>query len=299
MNQSKVFCIIVTYNGMKWIENCLRTIEGSSHPLEVIVIDNGSNDGTIELIEKQFQNVKLIKSERNLGFGAANNLGYKIALENNADYIYLLNQDTLSYPDTISKLIDVFEIDGSIAIASPFHLNDDGSKLDKKFEEYISANTCHEFISDSSLDQLKQYYPIGFVNAAAWLIKVSAIKQLGGLFSSAFYHYGEDSNFLSRMHYYKKKCVIVPRVFVHHLREDRKGKMSAAFEKQKLTLKKVQIMTNIHTPYKKALKILYKYAGQQLFYGNIRGAFELFTYPIIYKSQILKYRNSYTTENIL
>lgn len=295
----KVSCIIVTYNGMKWIENCLRSLKSSTYPVDIVVVDNGSNDGTIELIENYFPEVILIKCSENIGFGAANNLGYEIALKNNADYIYLLNQDTLSYPETIINLLEVFENDKSIAIASPFHLNDDGSKLDMKFEEYITARTCPDFISDASLGNLKQYYSIGFVNAAAWLVKVSNILELGGLFSSAFYHYGEDSNFLSRLHYHKKKCVIVPKVFVHHLREERQGKMTDEFEKRKLTLKKVQIMTNVSTPYLVALKTLYKYAGQQLFYGNIKGALELIFYPVFYKSKIMSYRNSYIAGKIL
>lgn len=295
----RVFCIIVTYNGEKWIRDCLSTINESNLKLEIVIVDNNSSDQTVKIIRDEFPTVNLIAKKENLGFGGANNLAYELALEGGADYIYLLNQDTISYPESISKLIKIFEINEKIGVASPMHLNDDGSKLDKKFEQYITAISCPGFISDFSLMKTNNYYEIGFVNAAAWLIKADIIKELGGLFSSAFYHYGEDSNFLSRLRYNKKKCVIVPEVFVHHLREERAGKMSPVFERRKLSIKKVEIMTNINKDFATVTKMLYKYAGQQFFNGNLLGAIELLIYPILNRKQILKYRNSYLSNKIL
>lgn len=295
---SKVYIIIVTYNAQKWIFNCISSIEEPNVNLQITVIDNGSTDETLTILKTDFPKVKVVETGKNLGFGAANNLGYKMALESNADYVYLLNQDTLSYPNTISKLIQIEKSSDDIAVVSPMHLNNDGSKMDKKFEEYITAGSCPGFISDMALGNSRKYYPIGFVNAAAWLISVETIQKLGGLFSSAFFHYGEDSNFLSRVHYYKKECVIVPDVFVHHLREERKGKMSKSFENRKLSIKKTEIMLNIGMSYKMATSQIFRYAGQQVFKGNFRGALELFSYPILHKNKIKKIRKSFTSEQI-
>lgn len=295
----KVSIIIVTYNAEKYIYDCISSIRESKIDIHIIVIDNGSQDKTLNIIRTNFKNVEIVDSKKNLGFGAANNIGYEIALARKSDYIYLLNQDTISYPETLSTMLEILDSNSHIGVASPMHLNDDGKKLDKKFEEYISAGSCPEYISDISLSQVSPFYEIGFVNAAAWLISIETVKKLGGLFSSAFFHYGEDSNFLSRLRYFKMKCVIIPNIYVHHLREKRSGKMSAAFEKRKLSIKKVEIMTNINRDYKSAVKILYKYAGQQIFYGNLRGGIELLLYPITRKAEILKYRNSYTSGKIL
>ena len=294
-----VSIIIVTYNAEKYIYNCISSINESNINVHVIVIDNGSKDKTLEIITGNFKNVEIVDAKKNLGFGAANNIGYERAIARDSDYIYLLNQDTISYPETLAKMIEILESNCKIGVASPMHLNDDGLKLDKKFEHYISAGSCPDYISDTALNKVERFYEIGFVNAAAWLIKIEVVRELGGLFSSAFYHYGEDSNFLSRLRYYKKKCVIIPKVFVHHLREERSGKMTAEFEKRKLSIKKVEIMTNINRDYKSAVKMLYKYAGQQIFYGNLKGGFELLLYPITRRTEILKYRNSYTSSKIL
>ena len=294
-----VSVIIVTHNAENYIHNCLSSICESKIDLDVIVIDNNSQDNTLQILNTHFSNFKVIDFKENLGFGAANNIGYKLALENNSDYIYLLNQDTISYPDSISKMVDILESNTQIGVASPMHLNDDGSKLDERFEQYISAGSCPDYISHRSLNRVEQFYEIGFVNAAAWLIKIDVVKELGGLFSKAFYHYGEDSNFLSRLRYYKKKCVITPHVFVHHLREQRFGKMNPMFEKRKLSIKKVEIMTNINNNYKNAVKILYKYAGQQMFEGNITGGIELFLYPLFFSNKIIKFRNSYKNGKVI
>jgi N-acetylglucosaminyl-diphospho-decaprenol L-rhamnosyltransferase len=250
-NIPNVVCIIVTYNAMKWIDACLKTIKEDNINLQILIVDNNSLDETVNYIRKNFSDVILLPQNTNLGFSGANNIGYEYAKNINADYIYLLNQDTVSYPNTIAKLISISLKETSIGVVSPIHLSSKSSVLDKKFEDYITSGSCPEYISDFTLGNIKEYYTIGFVNAAAWLISVETVNSLGSLFSSAFFHYGEDSNFLTRLRYHKKKCVIAPKIFVHHLRDDRDGKMSEAFEKKKLSIKKIEIMTNINVPLKK------------------------------------------------
>lgn len=299
MRKNKVCCIIVTYNAMNWIEKCLKSLDEKLIDLAIVIVDNNSSDNTIQYIRNNFPSVVLLCQKENIGFAGANNIGYNYAKKINADYIYLLNQDTVSYPDNIFNLIKVFEQDVTVGIASPMHLNNDGLKLDKKFEEYITAGSCPDYISDISLGKNKPYYKIGFVNAAAWLIKMDVVTKLGGLFSNAFFHYGEDSNFLSRLRFHKLNCVIVPKVFIHHLREEREGKMSAAFEKRKLSIIKVEIMTNPNVAYKKAMSNTFRYAGQQLFRMNIKGAFELFLYPIFHYKKIRGFRESYKSGSII
>ena len=90
---SKTFVIIVTYNGSKWIETCLKSIETSNEPLKVIVVDNNSKDNTLNIIRSKFPDTILIDNKKNFGFGKSNNLGIKKALELGGEYFFLLNQD--------------------------------------------------------------------------------------------------------------------------------------------------------------------------------------------------------------
>ena len=81
----KVYTIIVTYNGDKWIEKCLRSLRDSTLSLSVLVIDNASTDKTVNIVKEQFPEFQLIETGANLGFGKANNIGLEMALQKNAD----------------------------------------------------------------------------------------------------------------------------------------------------------------------------------------------------------------------
>ena len=76
----KLLTIIVTYNGIRWIDRCIDSVIGSSVHSDIIVIDNGSTDGTQERIRERWNEVLLIQSDENLGFGRANNIGFDHAL---------------------------------------------------------------------------------------------------------------------------------------------------------------------------------------------------------------------------
>ena len=101
----KVYSIVVTYNGEQCITKCLQSLRESTQPSEVILIDNASSDQTVAFVRMHFPEVRVITQSCNLGFGAANNIGIRIALNEGADYLFLLNQDAWVTPDCIEKLI--------------------------------------------------------------------------------------------------------------------------------------------------------------------------------------------------
>jgi len=212
----KVIAIIVTYNGSKWIEKCLDSLINSTIKTDIIVVDNNSSDSTISIIESKYLSIKLIKSPRNLGFGKANNLGLKIANDNNANYVLLLNQDASINMDTLEKLIDIHKQYQEFGIISPVHLNGEGTALDNGFIAYASSQFgCNNFYSDLYLSNLKEIYSTKFVNAACWLISEECLKRVGG-FDPLFFHYGEDENYTQRVLYHKFKIGICPNTFIFH-----------------------------------------------------------------------------------
>jgi Predicted glycosyltransferases len=105
----KVSVIIVSYNFEQWIDRCLGSLRRSTFPVSVIVVDNGSKDHTTQIIERKYPEVHLIKTGVNLGFGKANNIGIRCAMERGADYFFLLNQDAWISEKTIKTLLDLFE----------------------------------------------------------------------------------------------------------------------------------------------------------------------------------------------
>ena len=105
----KIYAIVITYNGKKWYDRCFGSLRDSEMPVETIVIDNTSTDDTIEYIKTHFPSVHLIESKENLGFAKANNIGIRYAIDNNADYVFLLNQDAWIENDTLTALLRTFE----------------------------------------------------------------------------------------------------------------------------------------------------------------------------------------------
>jgi len=296
----KVTCIIVTYNASKWIFDCLVSIKEPNIDLQIVVVDNNSKDDTLEIIANNFPNVQVFPQSINLGFGAANNMGFEKAKEYGSEYIYLLNQDTISYEDNIYKLINLDLHSGERnGFVSPTHLNDEGDKLDKLFESFINSNTCPYIISDLFLSQKKDLYEIEFSNAAAWLLKVSTVKNLGGLFSKAFFHYGEDNNFVSRLKFFGYKNFIAPNIFIHHCREVRRGKLGGDFHSKRFIISAIVKMHDINYSYsansifvfKKSLVLIRKY--------SFLLGLKLLVYPIFSFKSINEARKSYLTQEIL
>lgn len=245
---NKVFAVVVIYNGKRWYDRCLGSLFNSEQPVDVVVIDNASSDDSINYIKEHFPRAFLIESKENLGFAKANNIGIRYAIDHGADYVFLLNQDAWIEKDTISGLVKAFDANDTVGIASPVHLNGSYTALDHGFVNYVSDH----FVSDAYLKQMKDYYEIPFVNAAAWLINRQCIDTVGGFDTSLFKHYGEDENYCQRVLYHGFHIVVATRFTICHDREDRKE-----------VDRKYDVLSNRTT-----------YLHDRVLYGDIRVSFD-------------------------
>lgn len=218
-NTYKIYIIIVTYNAMRWADKCFSSLRSSNIPVEVVVVDNGSNDGTQDFIQQKFPEVHFIQSSENLGFGKANNIGIEYAYKNGAEFFYLMNQDAWLFPDSIEKLLEVYDTyhnKAEIGILSPMHLDGSGKKLDVFLDKYIAHNFKEtRLISDLYFQTVKVYYEISFINAAHWFLPKSTIETVGG-FNPYFFHYGEDNEYVNRLHFHQQKVLLCPHSKVVH-----------------------------------------------------------------------------------
>jgi GT2 family glycosyltransferase len=212
----KIYAIVVTYNGMMWYDRCFKSLISSEILLDVIVIDNASSDESVSYIKDNFPTIHIIESQVNLGFTMANNIGIKYALDNNADYVFLLNQDAwLVESNALSYLVDVFKNNVDAGIVSPIHFNGLKSGLDSNF----AYNMPWTFVSDAYFQTMKEFYEVQFVNAAAWLISNKCIQKVGGFDSSLFVHNGEDGNYCQRALYHGFKIVVNSGSHICHDKE--------------------------------------------------------------------------------
>ena len=237
--KDNIYVIIVTYNGLHWLDKCLGSLKNSNIPINTVVIDNLSTDKTVDFIQKNYPEIILFQEDENLGFGKANNIGIKYALKNNADYIYLLNQDAWIEEDTIDGLIGLMKKYPEYGIISPLQYTGNEEKLDAGFQLLLSEN----YHQDSLNKFNQEIYSLDFIMAAHWLISAKAIKETG-LFLPLFKHYGEDKNLANRMIYHNWKVGFSPLYKGYHDRENRKDS-----EEQKLKIEYARYLafcTNIN-----------------------------------------------------
>src|SRR5689334_5836661 len=111
--------VVVTYDALPWIENCLESVRGN----EVIVVDHGSTDGTLELVRSRFPEARVIEQE-NVGMGGGNNAGMRAAQR---PYAFLLNSDAWVVDDALDRLAGHLDAHPGVAVAGPRLRNPDGS----------------------------------------------------------------------------------------------------------------------------------------------------------------------------
>lgn len=140
---SKLLVIIVTYNGMKWLDKCLSSVINSTIKADLFIVDNGSTDGSIEFMKQNYPDARLVISKENLGFGKANNLGLQYAVDNNYDYVYLLNQDAWVEPDTFEKLVDIQKQNPTFGVLSPLQVNRKKINWIKRLRRVVAMN-CYQ-----------------------------------------------------------------------------------------------------------------------------------------------------------
>lgn len=225
----QVYIIIVTYNSMKWMEQCLASLRASLYPLHIVVIDNCSKDDTLSYLSKQ-DDVHLIKNTQNKGFGQANNQGIRYALEQGADYCFLLNQDAYIHPNTVEKLIETHLQFPSAGILAPVHLNGDGTGLDPYYRNFVLP-TSDDFLTDACIGEVKRHYNVDLVPAAGWFIPKSTLEKIGG-FDPLFFHYGEDDNYMQRLRYHQMHIVMDRQAFIRHDRESTVGNVKVYLNKK-------------------------------------------------------------------
>ncbi|MGQ2985392.1 glycosyltransferase family 2 protein [Flavobacterium sp.] len=201
----KVFVIIVTYNGARWIDKNITSLLASSYPVSIITIDNNSTDNSVAMLEK-YPQVQLVKSPENLGFGKANNIGMQMALEQGADHLFLLNQDAWVFQSTISSLLDTMVSHKNAGIISPAHYMADEVTLDANFKTYLGRS--------ETLDE-QDVLISKFVNAAAWMISRKCVGKVG-FFEPLFGHYGEDRNYCDRVLYHGYHILIDTNAKIVH-----------------------------------------------------------------------------------
>ena len=206
--------IVLTWNGKDYIQECLTAVLAQEHvDFEVLVVDNGSSDGTPDLVAEQFPQVRLIRNERNLGFAGGNNVGLRVAT---SDLLVLLNQDTRVHTGWLAAVAATVE-DSAVGIVGCKLLYPEGTIQHAGGFLYgprgESGHIGRHAPDDGEFDELAD---VEFVTAAALAIRRTTVERIGLLdegFSPAYY---EDIDWCYRARAAGFRVVYQPRAVVTH-----------------------------------------------------------------------------------
>ena len=252
-----VFVIIVTFKGQQWYNRCFTSLRESKLPVQMVVIDNASNDGTVEYIRECFPEIHLIESKENIGFGRANNIGMRYALDHGCDYVFLLNQDAWVEPNSISDLVKLHQKYPEYGVVSPMHITANKKALYIEIEDG-STNHTNSLLSDCYFNSLRDIYTFKYINAAAWLMTRETLETIGG-FDPIFFLYGEDDNYLQRMEYHGIKVGLAPMIQIIHDHQKNEDNMTMEYKRYRAEQSRLVEYTNILKPLSIVRRELYLY----------------------------------------
>ena len=192
----RVAIVLVNYNGKKYLNDFMKSVYGQSYSnISIVLVDNASEDGSVQWVEASYPAVQIIRMEQNEGFGHGCNVGIDYAMSEGADYILLLNTDTVLEINLIEKLIG--NIDNNTVVTATIYC---GDKEDKKLW-YAGGKINYE---TAKVDQLlyvngeNETYEVDFISGCCMMFHRNIIEQIGG-FDTRFYLYYEDVDFCVRL----------------------------------------------------------------------------------------------------
>lgn len=217
-----VSIIIVNYNTCAITKQCIDSIfkETKDVNFEIILVDNASTDNSYEIFSKD-KRIKFILSKINLGFGKANNLGYK---EAKGKYIFLLNSDTILLNNAVKIFRDEFEkMPRNVACLGTILKASDGISDNNSYSEFPSLKTTIQFLKglyfrqkNNSIKKQNTPFEVDYIIGADLFIRRSVIEKLG-LFDPDFFMYYEETEMQYRYHNMGYKSIIINQPHIIHL----------------------------------------------------------------------------------
>ena len=256
----KLTIIVVSFNTNKLLLECIKSVYSTINKtdFEIIVVDNASSDGSVEMVRSTFPHVKIIANATNTGFSAANNQAVRVST---GKYVLLLNSDTLLNDGAIDTLVDFMNDHPEAAAVGPKVLNFDGSLQSKGFYfpsvlwTFVTLFRVNKVLTEHKMrklfprfcwgeDDIKQ---VDWVSGCCFLMSKKAIDKIGML-SEEFFMYSEEVEWCYRAYKYDFKVWYLPIAQIFHLNEASPFKnRSVVFNKSKILFckKTIGIYTSV------------------------------------------------------
>ena len=212
----KVSVVTPNYNGVKFLKNYFNSLNQDSECIgEVIIIDNGSDDSSLEYIQKNNFNfpVVVIKNDENLGFALAVNQGISKA---KYDYIFSLNNDTEVEIGSINAMLDLIQEEDIFSVQAKMIQSDNKQLIDDAGDEYNLLAWTKKMGENQNSENYSQVLEIFSSCAGAALYKKSVLEEIGS-FDDNFFAYMEDVDLAIRSQIYGYRNLLCPDAVVYHI----------------------------------------------------------------------------------
>jgi len=206
----KVWIVVVNWRRREDTLECLRSVAGLDYPNHnVVFVDNGSEDGSVEAVRHLYPACAVIVHRRNLGFTGGNNAGIRYALEHGADYVWLLNNDAIVASNALTELVRLAEQDRFVAMVSPLVMYmDEPNRV--QFNGAVIDRQRYEVLRSQEADDTNLV-----LSGAALLIRATAVREVG-LLRDDFFAYWEDIEYSERVLACGYRNRVAQKAFVFH-----------------------------------------------------------------------------------
>jgi GT2 family glycosyltransferase len=217
---TKVVILLLNWNSWKDTLECVESCRELSYPdLRILIVDNGSTDGSEQILRERLPDVELIQSGANLGFAGGNNVGIRRALEQGAEYLWLLNNDTVVEPSALSSLVKVLELDASAGIVGSkiryFDRMDTIWYAGAELDPHAPYRSCHRGLNEIDRGQYDVPGETGYVTGCSLLVRSQVVQEIGSLDDALFLYY-EDADWCARARRAGWKLCYAPKSVVLH-----------------------------------------------------------------------------------
>lgn len=214
--ERKLVVVIPNWNGEDKIKPCLDSLVNQSVEAHVIVVDNGSVDVSVGLIEKNYPQIELIKHTYNKGYAGGVNPGFKRAIELGGDFVAPFNNDAVAGSRWLEKLAEAMEADPKLGIVTCKVASIDGTHLDSTGDQYTTWGLPYpRGRNEADLNRYDKLTDIFAASGAASLYRVSMLQEIG-LLDEDFFAYYEDVDLSFRAQLAGWKVRYVPGSVVYH-----------------------------------------------------------------------------------
>ena len=213
-----VINVILNTNRREDTLECLESLMASTYANQrTIVLDNHSSDGSAAAIEANFPDVQIILIEDNLGYAGNNNVGIESALKQGADWVFVLNEDTILDPECTAELIAIGENRPDVGIVGPMVYHHDEPNYIQSAGGLVDDHLRGRHLAQNEQDhgQYKQPHAVDWITGCGILVRREAINQVGFI-DERFFYYVEEEEWCLRVKKAGWGIVHVPRAKLWH-----------------------------------------------------------------------------------